>query len=62
MRQLPWPIIGFSVWKPTPLPRSSAMAASMSSTSRQMWNRPSPRSAIQRLVPVPGLSDSSSSR
>ena len=33
------------------MPRSSAIASSMSSTSRQMWNSPSPCSAIQRLVP-----------
>src|SRR5262249_48784909 len=62
IRQLPCPIIGFSCSKPIPLARSSAIAASISSTSRQMWKSPSPCWAIHRPVPVSGLSDSSNSR
>ena len=46
MRAPPWPMRGVSSRSFTPFAFSSASAPSMSSTSKQMWNRPSPFSVI----------------
>ena len=61
MRAPPWPIRGVSSRSFTPFAFSSASAPSMSSTSKQMWNRPSPFSAIHWLTPESGALLSSSS-
>ena len=62
MRAPPWPIRGVSSRSFTPFAFSSASAPSMSSTSKQMWNRPVPFSSIHLVTPDSGAWLSNSSR